>query len=201
MLAGGMVMALSNQDELQERLRLIEAMMAEGKRTTERWGWTFLLWGIGPLLAIAWAAYGPGGDWAWPVTLAVCILVNGVVVRLRKRGGSARTTAGRSIGAVWACTGITVLLLGFGTVASRSIDFRFLYVETFALAAVAHATSAFILRWWPQFLAAMIWWIASFVAFYLPPARLQILAAVSLLLGNVMFGAWLTYRDWRRANG
>jgi len=190
-----------DRGEVQDRLRLIEAMMAEGRRTTERWGWSLLLWGIGPLMAMWWAARWPHGAWAWPVTMSLCAIINGVVVKARRRPGKAETTTMRSVGAVWTCTGITVLFLAFGAVASRTLEFRFLYVAVFALAAVAHGTSSLILRWWPQFLAALVWWIASALAFVVPVGRLPQIAAFSLILANVVFGAWLTSREWRRRNG
>ena len=41
--------------DLKDRLALIESMMSEGRRTTESWGWTFLLWGIAYMVAILWA--------------------------------------------------------------------------------------------------------------------------------------------------
>ena len=34
------------QQDLNDRLTLIETMIAEGRRSTESWGWTFVLWGV-----------------------------------------------------------------------------------------------------------------------------------------------------------
>jgi len=75
-------------------------------------------------------------------------------------------------------------------------DFRGLYIALFALAAAAHSASSVILRWVPQFLAALVWWAASLAAFVLPAAQLHTLAAAALLLGNVAFGLSLTFREW-----
>ena len=36
----------TTEQELKDRLSLIESMIAEGRRTTESWGWTFVLWGV-----------------------------------------------------------------------------------------------------------------------------------------------------------
>ena len=49
-------------DDLNERLNLIEAMIAEGRRKTESWGWTFLLWGVAYYVAIGWVALGGATD-------------------------------------------------------------------------------------------------------------------------------------------
>jgi len=190
-----------DRKEMLDRLKLIESMIAEGRRSTQRWGWSFLLWGIGPLFAMRWAAHWPHPGWAWPVTMGVCIVVNGLVVKARQRRGEPETTTMRSVGAVWTCAGVTVVLLAVGAVWSGVVEFRCVYVALFALAAVAHGASSLILRWWPQFLAALVWWVAGAMAYVAPAARLADLAAWALVLGNVLFGAWLTYCEWRRSDG
>jgi hypothetical protein len=43
------------EQELRDRLSLIESMIADGRRSTERWAWSFLLWGIAYYVAFAWA--------------------------------------------------------------------------------------------------------------------------------------------------
>ena len=46
------------EQELKDRLNLIETMIAEGRRKTESWGWTFVLWGVAYYVAIAWSSCG-----------------------------------------------------------------------------------------------------------------------------------------------
>jgi hypothetical protein len=190
-----------DEKEILDRLKLIESMMAEGRRGTQRWGWSFLLWGMGPLIAMRWAGKWPHAAWAWPVTMGVCIVINGLVIKARERRGGPKTGTMRSVSAIWTCTGVTVLLVAIGGVWSAAADFRYLYVSLFALAAAAHGASSLILRWWPQFLAALVWWVASAMAYAAPAARLGELAAWAWVLGNVVFGGWLTYREWRRRDG
>jgi hypothetical protein len=187
--------------EMLDRLKLIETMMAEGRQSTQRWGWSFLLWGTGPLMAMLWSAHGKHAEWAWPVTMGLCIIVNGLVVAARKRTGQSKTTTTRSLSAIWTCVGATALLFAFAAVRSGMSEFRYLYAALFALAAVAHGASSLILRWRTQFLAALVWWIAGVAAFVVPAARLQDLAALALVLGNIVFGGWLTYREWSRKDG
>jgi hypothetical protein len=184
--------------EVLTRLRLFEEMTAAGRRATERWGWSFLLWGVGPLIAMLWEARGPYPALAWPVILVLCVVMNGVVLKLRGRRGHAVPMSMRSVGAVWTSTGIAVLILAVATVWSGASDFRFLYVALFALAAVAHTASCVILKWFPQALTALAWWCAALAACFVPAARLQTLAAAALLAGNVGFGAWLTYKERSR---
>ncbi|HEY1338796.1 MAG TPA: hypothetical protein VGF59_14870 [Bryobacteraceae bacterium] len=184
-----------DRGEIVNRLKLIEQMVAEGRRTTQRWGWMFLLWGIGPLIGIWWESSLPQPAAAWPIVLSVCIIVNGAVIRRRRRFGEAQTPATRSLAAVWASTGVTVLLIALGA-AVFGLDARSFYIALFALAAVAHCASSAILRWRPQLLAAIVWWAAGLCAFVLPGTRLRMLSAAALFLGNVVFGAWLTWREW-----
>ena len=187
-----------DRTEILNRLKLIEEMMAEGRRTTERWGWSFLMWGFGPLIARWWESRWPYAALAWPVTMGLCVVVNGAVLRAHERRGTAETFAARAMGAVWTSAGITVLLVAFGAALSGTSRSRTLYVALFALAAAGHSASSIILRWLPQFLAAMVWWCAGMAAFVLPDSRLPSIAAVALLLGNVAFGAWLSYRERSR---
>jgi hypothetical protein len=107
--------------DLAERVRLIESMMAEGRRRTARWGWTFVLWGVAYLVATAWASGLVGGPvWAqhllaWPVMMIAASIVTGVGISRMKKGQPA-TTLGRAIGATWAAMGISlfIVLLALG---------------------------------------------------------------------------------------
>lgn len=190
-----------DRSEMLDRLKLIESMMAEGRRSTQRWGWSFLLWGVIPLAAMWWAAHGPYATWAWPVTLGVGVAVNGLAVRARERRGEPETAVMRAVGAIWSSAGVTVVLLAVGAAWSGVGDFRYVYVAVFALAGAAHGASSLILRWWPQFLAALVWWVASVLAYIVPAGRLSVLAAMALFLGSIVFGGWLTYCERRGRNG
>ena len=44
-----------SEQEVKDRLTLIESMIAEGRRDTESWGWTFVLWGVAFYVAMAWS--------------------------------------------------------------------------------------------------------------------------------------------------
>ena len=46
-----MVATNPNDLELAERLSMMEALIVEGRRRCESWGWTFVLWGIAYLVA------------------------------------------------------------------------------------------------------------------------------------------------------
>ena len=182
--------------EIVNRLKLIEEMMAEGRRDTQRWGWVFLLWGIGPLIAMFWERHWSHSPFAWPVVVAACTILNGVLIKIRKSTGEGRTITMRSVGAVWGSTGLTALLVVLGSALSGSLELRLISVALFAVVAVAHSASSIILRWPVQFFAAVVWWAACLAALMLPITRLHLLSMTTLFVGNVVFGSWLTYREW-----
>ena len=184
-----------DKTEIINRLTVIEAMMAEGRRATQRWGWMFVLWGIGPLVGIAWESYGPRPSLAWPVVMGTCLIVNGMLIKAQKRNGEAQTTLMRSVAAVWASSGLTVLLIAFTSAFSGVAGLRSSYVVLFAIVGAAHSASSMILRWAPQFLAAVVWWSATVAAIVLSSVPLRAVS-IGALVSNVVFGAWLMYREW-----
>ena len=105
----------TSAQDLKDRLALIESMMTEGRRTTESWGWTFLLWGIAYCVAIAWAVLGHS-NLAWPVTMVAAVIVTVIVVSMRA-SKKPETTMGRAVGAVWMALGISMFLLFFRSAA------------------------------------------------------------------------------------
>ena len=93
-------------NELKDRLSLIESMIAEGRRTTESWGWTFVLWGVAYYVAIGWSAWG-NSMLAWPVTMTVAGAADGHC-GVAHDGGQPETTMGRAMGAIWIALGVSI---------------------------------------------------------------------------------------------
>src|SRR5271166_5018403 len=91
------------KQELTARLNLIEAMIAEGRQTTESWGWIFVLWGVAYYIAIAWSTLGHS-NFAWPVTMVATSLITAFSAS-RSGGKEPETTMGRAIGAIWIAVG------------------------------------------------------------------------------------------------
>ena len=78
----------ADRQELNDRLNLIETMIAEGRQKTESWGWTFVLWGIAYYVAIAWATLGHS-NLAWPVTMIGTSILTAVVASRKSSRASA----------------------------------------------------------------------------------------------------------------
>src|ERR1035437_7409184 len=98
--------------ELKDRLSLIETMIAEGRRTTESYGWTFVLWGVAYYVAIAWSSLCRYGL-AWPITMiSACVLMALIVwLKQSKRGYKPETTKSRAIWATWISMAISMFVL------------------------------------------------------------------------------------------
>jgi hypothetical protein len=154
---------MQDQTEIQElkaRLSLIETMLAEGRHTTESWGWTFVLWGVAFYVAIAWAYWGQS-PWAWPLTMAAAVVVTAVLASIRV-GHEAKTTLARAVGSVWIALGISIFLLLFSLgVTGRLADAHLFIAVASGMLGMADATSGLILRWKVQLGCAVIWWAAA----------------------------------------
>ena len=97
-------------EDLNERLALIEGMIAEGRRDTANWAWCFVLWGAAFYIAMAWAAWGARGALSWPVTMMAASAIT-VFLASRKTRNNPPTTLGRAVSSVWIAVGISMFVL------------------------------------------------------------------------------------------
>src|ERR1039458_8290279 len=65
----------TTRDDLVQRVALMEEMIAEGRQSTARFGWFFVMWGLVYFAATGWDLFLPFKYWAWPVCVAVAIAV------------------------------------------------------------------------------------------------------------------------------
>src|SRR6266702_2606473 len=101
----------TTRDDLLQRVALMEAMIAEGRQSTIRFGWIFVLWGFVDLAGVGWDRLQPHFRWIWPITIASGFLLQFIGFVLRRDGGGyrcGRSMQSRSVGAVWAMMGVTV---------------------------------------------------------------------------------------------
>jgi hypothetical protein len=176
------------EQELKDRLNLIENMIAEGRRTTESWGWTFVLWGVAYYVAIAWSAWGRS-SLAWPSTMIVAALLTGVVAS-RKTGSRPATTIGRAIGSIWVAMGISMFLLFMSMGISHRFEEHIFVAIIGAMLGTANATSSMILKWKVQFAAAFVWWASAVVACFGNEKQTAIGFLVAIFFGQIVFGIY-----------
>lgn len=183
--------------DLTERLKLIESMIAEGRRRTTKWGWTFVLWGLAFYVAVAWASWGRSA-WAWPVTMVAAAVLSSVLASRMKRG-QPRTLMGRAIAAPWIGMGISIMVVLTALAVSGRYEAQVYVAIIGAMLGTAHMTSAIILKWKMQFLCALVWLASGVVACFSsePVAGIAFLAAT--FLGQIVFGIYAMVLEARRA--
>jgi len=175
--------------ELKDRLNLIETMIAEGRRNTESWGWTFVVWGVAYYLAVAWSAWGHS-VWAWPATVFIAVIVS-IVLAFLKVGNQPGTTLGRAIGSIWIALGISMFLLFLALGLSGRLTDQHLFVAVIsAILGMANGASALILRWKVQFACAVVWWVAAVTTCFGTDAQSTIVFLVAIFLCQIVFGIY-----------
>ena len=193
----------STQD-LKERLALIESMIAEGRRSTESWGWVFLLWGVAYYVAIAWATWGRGiGVWgagnspAWPVTMVVAFVTTWVIgIRKGKRQPS--TSIGRAIVAIWMSIGVSMLLLFPALALAGRLEEHAFVAIIAAMLGAANGASGIILRWKAQVGCAIVWWATVAAACFGSSTRVGGIFLAAIFLCQIVFGIYAMIMESRR---
>ncbi|HEY6467978.1 MAG TPA: hypothetical protein VIY69_18405 [Candidatus Acidoferrales bacterium] len=185
-----------NEQELNDRLSLIEGMIAEGRRHTQNWGWAFVLWGIVYYVAIAWAAWGRS-PWAWPVAVAVGVAAT-IAIGSSRGSGHPKTTLGRAIGSIWIGVGISMSVLFFALGASGRLTDQHVFIAVAsAMLGMANGASAILLRWKVQLACAIVWWAAAVGATFGSDTQSQVAFLVAIFLCQIAFGIYGTIAQGR----
>lgn len=203
---------MSAQD-LNERLALIEGMITEGRRSTESWGWVFLLWGTAYYVAIAWASWGGslavwgtrhymitenfGSGVVWPVTM-ICAVILTLAIGLRKGRSRPATTIVRAVVSVWTAAGVSMLMLFPALAVTGRLDEHAFVAIVAAMLGVANGASGMILRWKAQIACAIVWWITAPLACFGSVAQLTAVFLVAIFLCQIVFGIYAMILDSRR---
>jgi uncharacterized membrane protein YfcA len=182
--------------ELENRLSLIESMIAEGRHTTENWGWVFVLWGVAYYIAILWATLGHT-YLAWPVTMTSGVVLT-MFIGIRKGRKQPGTSIGRAIAALWMAMGISMLLLFPALGASGRMDPHSFVAVVAAMLGATNAASSVILRWKAQFATAVTWWAAAVASCFGSLLQLLIVFLVAIFFCQIVFGVYAMISEARR---
>ena len=192
----------TTRDDLVQRLALMEAMIAEGRRSTARFGWIFVFWGVADLVGVGWEQLQPDFRWVWPITIASAFVLQFLVMALRRRtAGSVcgKSMQSRSMAAVWTMMGVTVLLYVTAGILQHKA-WQIAYIAAILMfIGMAHAISAMILRWWAQGAVAAVWWSGGIAAFFLPRKDFITLFVAEMCFGMILFGLYAMWLE-RQAN-
>ncbi len=186
----------SNSTEITDRIHLIEAMIAEGRRSTQRWGWVFLLWGIAYYVAIAWSMWGKS-ELAWPVTMIVAAIITSAGAS-RLRRDQPGTIAGRALCAVWSVMGAVLFVLLMALGLSGRSDLHLIVAIAGAMLAVANGISSVILRWKMEFACALIWLATAIAACFATDTQIAIISLAAIFFCQIVFGIYGMVLESRR---
>ena len=189
------------QQDLAARLSLIESMLAEGRRKTESWGWTFVLWGAAYAAAILFANLGsPVAEWtvwghrvqAWPITMIATMVVMFIYIAFfsRKKPSQPETTIARAIYSLWIAMGISMFLLLLAAGISGRLDQQLFVAVVAAMLGTTNAASSMIIRWRSQFLCAVVWWATAISACFVTASQCTIIFLAAIFLCQIVFGAY-----------
>jgi len=188
----------TSRDDLLQRLALMETMIAEGRRSTTRCGWIFVLWGMVDIAGIGWERLRPS-YWIWPTVLTVGFVLF-FLIRALKQEGPARCAnmEDRVIGAIWSMMGLaTTLYVAAGMV--RHLTWQYSYIAAiFMLIGLAHAISAMVLRWRVQGVVAALWWAGGIAMFFAHSGKvIFVVFPLEMFFGMVLFGLYGMWLDRR----
>jgi len=183
--------------ELTERLELIESMIAEGRRSTTKWAWTIVLWGVAFLVALAWSTGLFGGPiWgqhymAWPVTMVGTWVVNVLLAKRMSHAAKApMTTVKRAIISIWSAMGITMFVLLVPLGLSGRADQQVCVAIVTGLLGTANAASGLLLKWKAQFACALVWWAAGAASLFGNATQSLIAFLVAIFFCQIAFGIY-----------
>lgn len=188
---------IETRNELVSRLDLIESMMTEGRRTTEYWGWVFVLWGIAYLIAIGWSFAPATQQFAWPVTMVVAGILTAILASRKARTKSSRTPLGRAIGGIWAGVGISIFIFCFAAASAGHFEPHAYIAAVLILVGAANCASSIALHWRTQFLVALLWWVSGAVVCFVPEHWIVVIVLIDAFFGFIAFGIYLMVRERR----
>jgi hypothetical protein len=184
------------EQDLKDRLSLIESMIAEGRRKTESWGWTFVLWGVAYYVAIAWSTFGHT-VWAWPVTMVAAGILTGVLAS-RATAHQPETTIGRAMLAIWVGMGCSAFIVMMSLGVAGKLDMHTGIAIIGTLLGAANATSSIVLKWKMQFACAVVWWASAVAAVFTSDSVTSISFLVALFFCQILFGIYGMVRESRQ---
>jgi hypothetical protein len=191
------------RDDLVQRVALMEAMIAEGRRYTGRNSWIFVLWGLVDLTAWVWQNYSPhfGGRWAWPICLpaGAVLTLAGKMMQKSETGYSSNDLCSRVM-SVWGMMGLAMGIYVASAILTH-FTWQYSYVAgLLMMLGMAHAISAMFLRWRMQGLVAAVYW-AGGVAIFACNSWKATNAIMLFEMGVVMmlFGLYAMGREPRRS--
>jgi hypothetical protein len=187
-----------NDLEIGERLALIESMMREGRRSTEYWGWNFVLWGIAYFVAVAWSMLPQAGGslLAWPVTMIFAVLLTVAIARRQTRN-KPRTEKSRALHAIWTAMGCGIFVFAFPVAFSGHFQAQSGMAAIEVMLGIAHVASGIFLRWPVQTAVGALWWVAAIASCFVSSNGVVYVFLAATLVCSIGFGIYLMILESR----
>jgi hypothetical protein len=188
-----------NERELTERIALIESMMQAGRKSTEYWGWNFLLWGIAYLVAVAWSSLLPnagGRMLAWSITMIFAALLTTGIARRRTRN-KPRSEKSRGIQAIWMAVGCGIFVFAFPVAYSGHFQPQSFIAAIEVMLGIAHVGSGTFLRWPTQIVVGALWWVAAIASCFVSGNGIAYVFLAATFVCMIGFGIYLMIRESR----
>jgi hypothetical protein len=163
----------AEEQELRDRLSLIESMIAEGRRTTQSWGWIFVFWGVAYYFCIAGSVWmdhsSPVRNWTIGAIQILFFLIaawriNASYQKRSKEISRPMSTLDRALFSIWGAAGISmaILIVSLGVGGRSNSNLVVAIIGT--LLGAASAASSMILKWKLQFACALVWWAMAVIS-------------------------------------
>jgi len=188
-----------NERDISERLALIESMMQAGRKSTEYWGWNFLLWGIAYLVAVAWSSFLPHGGGpllAWPITMIFATLLTIGIARRRTRN-KPRSEKSRALQAIWTAMGCGIFVFAFPVAFSGHYQPQSFMAAIEVMLGIAHVASGSFLRWPLQIVVGALWWVAAIASCFVNGNGIAYVFLAATFVCMIGFGIYLMIRESR----
>jgi hypothetical protein len=184
-------MAAANSEQVLEQIDLISRMIHEGRRSVEKWGWVFVLWGCAHLAALLWSKFWPSSA-PWLIASgAGWVIQMAVMVRSGRPQKDKQTTLGRAVSGTWAAFGVSMIFLLVAGLWKHVFTSEEAFVSAFfILIGGANLSSGITLRFKLQICVGLAWWLGAVAIFMFPQAGLWIFTG-AVLLCEIAFGFYL----------
>ena len=182
--------------ELKDRLDLIQNMIAEGRRSTVSWGWSFVFWGLAYYVAIAWDRLGHY-HLAWLITMTgAWLLMMIIMISIKgkqkgiQQGKAPSTTVSRAIFSIWMAMAVTLPLLLVSLGFSGRFNQQLFVAIVGAMLGTANGASGLLLRWKAQFASAVVWWAAMVLSLFSNETQCIVVFLVAIFFCQIVFGGY-----------
>jgi len=190
----------TTRQDLEERIGQIESMLLEGRRGTQRYGWTMVLWGTAYLIATAWSLWSNRPPLAWSVTMTAAVCLHIAIAKMKaKAKGGATSIAGRAMTALWASIGIALFIFSFSVSISGHWEIHSFMAGIEALLGAAYLASGIFLRFKLYLFLGILWWAGAMTSCFVPLPQVGwiFLGLTVFLIGS---GVYLMILESRGAN-